>query len=72
MPAKVNRWSHHNIFLMLILEVLGLMNKNELMINSPKPNLPRNLKGFFRFDTVTTGPYSETTVTQDGKLETSL
>ena len=56
-----------------LLSIISINNiTGELMINSPKPKLPRNLEGFFSFDTVTTGPYSKTTVTQDGQIETSL
>ena len=44
----------------------------ELMINSPIPKLPGNLKGFFSFDNFTNGPYSKTTVTQDGSKYTEV
>ena len=56
-----------------LLNIISINSRTgELMINSPIPKLPGKLKGFFSFDNFTNGPYSKTTVTQDGSKYTEV
>ena len=56
-----------------LLSIISINSRTgQLMINSPEPKLPGNLKGFFSFDNFTKGPYSKTIVTQDGSKYTEV